>query len=279
MCQVRVSEQKSRKPRMGEKFQTASIVSEDFNEDQKAVGLPLVPLKHGINLGIDPCVQNFCLSARKWLLTVLWHRLLSQRFRKTKEWIIQSWDRIRVMEIDWPELSGIRTALLIKTETLVVVRIVRKNSISLHRQWVGSKGKEVTVQMFSNNFMIFWLDCAIFWIWNRFSAVWDSVRLCIVLLWCGRYNSTVAFPRNHVVGMEQGLQGPKIGYSKNCFCLKMNFVLWQPFPQSPNDGTNQEPVRSGILRILKKINYSKWYSFCDSRRTVYSGPGKPVFPS
>jgi len=99
MCQVRVSEQKSRKPRRGEKFQTALLVSEDFNEEsaQKAVGLPLVPLKHGINLGIDPCVQNFYLFARKWLLR---HRLLSQRFRKTKEWIIQSWDRIRVMEID-----------------------------------------------------------------------------------------------------------------------------------------------------------------------------------
>ena len=93
MCQVRVSEQKSRKPRRGEKFQTALLVSEDFNEEsaQKAVGLSLVPLKHGINLDIDLCVRNFCLftNVRNWLLR---HRLLSQRFRKTKEWIIQSWD-------------------------------------------------------------------------------------------------------------------------------------------------------------------------------------------
>ena len=96
MCQVRVSEQKSRKPRRGEKYQTVLLVSEDFNEEsaQKAVGLSLVSyllLKHGISLDIDLCVRNFCLftNVRKWLLR---HRLLSQRFRKTKEWIIQSWD-------------------------------------------------------------------------------------------------------------------------------------------------------------------------------------------
>ena len=250
MCQVRVSEQKSRKPRRGEKFQTALLVSEDFNEEsaQKAVGLPLVPLKHGINLGIDPCVQNFYLFARKWLLR---HRLLSQRFRKTKEWIIQSWDRIRVMEIDWPEFALPGWS---KQKPLLLFGWSRKIAYRCTDSELAARAKKSLCRCF--RITLWFFDWSAQFSDSR-SFLWDSVRLCIVLLWWVRYDSTVALPQNHFVGMEQGLQGPKYWvFEKLFFCLKMNFVLWQPFPQSPNDGTNEEPARSGILRILKKIE--KW---------------------
>ena len=90
MCQVRVSEQKSRKPRRGEKFQTALLVSEDFNEEraQKAGGLSLVPLKHKINLNFDLCDRKCRPFSSKLHLQ---RRLLSTLWRY-EDGMVKGWD-------------------------------------------------------------------------------------------------------------------------------------------------------------------------------------------